>query len=449
MPIHSGVLKIFTVTEINKEISALLTGRFQFIRVAGEISNLKIPLSGHHYFNLKDNRNQIRAVLFKNQKRYLTQQLADGQQVICDGRIAVYEPRGEYQLIVDTVDFHGLGSLQATFEQLKKKLLEEGLFAQNIKQSLPTTVQRVIVITSPSGAAIHDFISTCKQRKASFTISILPARVQGAQSAAEIVDAIERASRQNPDVIVLCRGGGSIEDLWSFNEETVARAIHKTPIPVVTGIGHETDFTIADFCADVRCATPTAAAEMLAPRTEIAVNSINSSLHRITRMLTWQLASSQSRVDNAKRRLLSFGTEFYAKTLHLDNLQSRILNQCMILIERKNLQFTNSLSHLEQSSPVHKLNLHRNQIAYMVEKLIRSVQQKIETKQAQFEKTVAVLDSVSPLATLSRGYSIVSTINQQDGSSVIITDSSDVNLSDRLGIRLHKGSLECVVSKRS
>ncbi|RPH38632.1 MAG: exodeoxyribonuclease VII large subunit, partial [Desulfobulbaceae bacterium] len=260
--------EILTVSQATQSIKYLLEDSFRFIHVRGEISNLKIPYSGHQYFILKDSSAQLRAVLFKTQERYLSRPLADGQQVLCHGRISVYEQRGEYQLIIDIVENLGSGELQIKFEKLKKKLADEGLFAGSRKKPLPPFPEKIILLTSPSGAAVHDFLTVWHNRRSSVAIQILPVRVQGKGAGEEIAAALDLANNKlTADMIVLCRGGGSIEDLWAFNEECVARAIARSAIPVVTGIGHEIDFTIADFCADLRAPTPTGAAERIIPDT--------------------------------------------------------------------------------------------------------------------------------------------------------------------------------------
>ncbi|WP_457576291.1 exodeoxyribonuclease VII large subunit, partial [Desulfomarina sp.] len=263
---ETGSPTVLTVTELTSSIKTLLEGEYRFIRIKGEVSNLRVPFSGHSYFSLKDSHSQIRAVLFKNQKRFVSHSLEDGQQIICFGRISVYEPRGDYQIIIDSIEHLGTGHLQIEFEKLKTRLASEGLFSHDIKKKIPTLPFKIIIISSPTGAALQDFLKIYSSRNFPACLQILPVRVQGEQAAKEIASAIESANRiKDADILILCRGGGSIEDLWAFNEELTARAIYRSKIPVVTGIGHETDFTIADFCADLRCPTPTGAATAILP----------------------------------------------------------------------------------------------------------------------------------------------------------------------------------------
>ena len=259
-------VRILSITEITQSITGLLEPEFPFATVAGEVSNLKRPYSGHLYFTIKDDNAQLKAVLFKQQQRYLSDLPRDGQQIVCRGRISVYEPRGEYQLIVDFLQARGEGSQQLLFEQLKKQLAEEGLFAAEHKKPIPFLPAKIALITSPDGAALYDFLKIALTRFPAIPIEILPVRVQGEEAANEIINGLALINnRKSSEVIVICRGGGSLEDLWPFNEERLARAIHASEIPVVSAIGHEIDFTIADFVADLRAPTPSAAAESIVP----------------------------------------------------------------------------------------------------------------------------------------------------------------------------------------
>ena len=255
----------FTVSELNESIKTLLERNFGFISVEGEVSNVRIPSSGHCYFTLKDNKSQLKAVLFKGQKALVPFKIEEGQKIICLGRLALYSPRGEYQIIAERVEPSGLGSLHLAFEQLKIKLESEGLFDEREKRAIPPHPGRIGIVTSPTGAAIRDILKILKRRKVSVDILISPAMVQGEGAPKEIAKAIGLLNEEKGiDVIIVSRGGGSIEDLWAFNEEAVARAIYHSRIPVISAIGHERDVTIADFVADMRVSTPSAAAEIVA-----------------------------------------------------------------------------------------------------------------------------------------------------------------------------------------
>ena len=277
---------IATVTQLTHQIKTLLESTFPDIWVEGEISNLSIPQSGHAYFTLKDEHSQIRAVMFRSAQRFLKFTLQHGIQVICRGRISVYEPRGEYQLIIDYIEPKGVGALQLAFEQLKTRLEKEGLFDLDRKKALPILPRRIGIVTSPTGAAIRDMLRVIKRRHPKMQILIYPVPVQGAEAAPAIVEALRYFNSEgNVDVIIVGRGGGSLEDLWAFNEETVARSIHASAIPIISAVGHETDYTIADFVADLRAPTPSAAAEMVVESEAAFLENLSmmeSSLRRST-----------------------------------------------------------------------------------------------------------------------------------------------------------------------
>ncbi|MBT8362941.1 MAG: exodeoxyribonuclease VII large subunit [Deltaproteobacteria bacterium] len=441
---------IKTVTEVTREITQLLENKFNFVRIIGEISNLRIPASGHHYFNLKDQDAQLRSVLFKNQQRFLTQQLKDGLEVVCDGRITVYKPRGDYQLIIDTIDFRGSGQLQIAFEKLKQKLRSEGLFDHDKKKKIPQFIEKILLITSSTGAAVHDFLSICRKRKAPLLVQILPVRVQGDTAANEISGAIELAQKISPEVIVLCRGGGSIEDLWSFNEETVARAIGNSMIPVVTGIGHETDFTIADFCADMRAATPTAAAEMLIPNAETLLSTIEQSMGRMLNLLTWRLDAATLRIQNTRRFLSRFDSTFNHQSIRLDAAATKLYKNMELFFQRKEQLLDDLQASITDRSPLLIFQVYENRLAALLSNISRSTKRHFEIKEAAFNKTAAILDSVSPLATLARGYAIASIDSQDKKIQKVITDSAQVSKGEKIGVQLHKGTLTCsIISKGS
>lgn len=443
--------QIRSVTEINADIRQLLDSEFRFIRVRGEVSNIRQPYSGHTYFVLKDERSQLSSVLFKNQQRWLSQPLKDGQQVICDGRISVYEPRGQYQLIVDTIDFDGTGQLRILFEQLKERLRSEGLFEAERKVSLPAVIDKIALITSPTGAAVHDFLSVCRKRSSDALVQIIPVRVQGDGAADQICGALETAVSLSPDVIVLCRGGGSIEDLWAFNEESVARAIVRTAIPVVTGVGHETDFTIADFCADVRCPTPTAAAQLVTTDPAAYLEKLSYLAARLKRSLTGRLELYRDRLDHSAEILSTFDRAFSHHTFTVDHCFSRLCGAMALGIERQSAHCAELRSRLHHSSPGNTIDLYQKQLDHLSEKCFDRSRQRIEAKENRLIRNSARLDTLSPLKTLARGYSIVTTKGAgAEPSQRIVTGSDQVDLQEEIEIRLHRGELACrVVGKRS
>ena len=442
----SASRNIRTVSEINREIQTLLDHHYRFVRILGEVSTLRKPFSGHCYFNLKDKESQIRAVLFKSQQRYLSEELRDGQQVICDGRIGLYEPRGEYQLIVDTVDFQGHGKLQMEFERLKARLKREGLFDTERKKPLPAVVRKIALITSPSGAAVHDFLAICRNREMDVHIQLLPVPVQGEGASTEICSAIKTAHALLPDVIVLCRGGGSIEDLWAFNDETLAHCISVADVPIVTGIGHETDFTIADFCADVRAATPTAAAEILTTDQSLYSKRVQELVGRITRMIHWHLESHNQRLRRFSSILTTLDGAFRQQHRILETAFERFAGGMDKRLDHLSLRLASHELLLLRYAPRQQIELHQNRVDQLKKSLGHCIETQLSKKQNLLQKYAAVLDSLSPLATLGRGYALVSRRDPDTGKRSLVRDAAELRIEDRIVIRLNRGEADCRVT---
>lgn len=438
--------EILTVTQISRSIRNLLEGEFNFVRVRGEISNLSRPHSGHNYFTLKDEGAQIRAVLFKNQQRFLTKTLRDGQQVICEGRISVYEPRGDYQLIVDTVDFQGSGLLQLQFEALKKQLAAEGLFDQARKKRIPLFPRKITLITSPAGAAVHDFLKIWRNRGWNATIQIFPVRVQGGGAAEEISQALIRANKElDTDLIILCRGGGSLEDLWAFNEECVARAIAGSTVPVVSAIGHEVDFTIADFCADLRAPTPTGAAEQIIPDRTLLLKQLQQLKKRCSTLLLHKIDGYQREILQHRRQLGNLDRTLSHFTLQVDHATSRLIHALERRLQKQESHFEKITARLQQQSPVNTIILQNQRLRHAAGNLTQRMRALLQQKNAALLAQSALLDSVSPLATLARGYSIARRRNPENNQEEIITSSSQTQPGEIIEVLLHKGRLECEV----
>ena len=422
---------------------SLLEQRFSFISVAGEITNLRRPYSGHLYFSLKDSQGQLKAVLFKMQQRYLEQEPADGQEVICHGRISVYEPRGDYQLIVDTIDFHGAGVLRAEFERLKRKLDQEGLFDQDAKKRLPSFPTHITLVTSPRGAAVHDFIRIARRRFPGVHLAVFPVSVQGDKAATEMIQALDLLSqKKNTDVIVLCRGGGSMEDLMPYNDEELARAIFRAKLPVVSAVDHEIDFTIADFVSDLRAPTPSAAAELLVPdRTELA-RRIDQLGMRLVRVQQVRLDRLSARLELRQHQLARF-------IYRIDELQQRLDQRTMALIhamqDRIN-RFAHRLEQvrlaLEQQSPVVRLDMAQARLIGLKERLIRSMRQILDNREHKLKQQQVLLAAVSPKNTLARGYAIM--LDQKGG---IVRTSDQLQIGDRATILLHRGRVQVRVEE--
>ncbi len=437
--------RIFTVSEINASIRGLLEVQFPFVSVAGEISNLRQPLSGHSYFTLKDDQSQLRAVLFKMQQRYLPSEPSDGQMVICRGRISVYEPRGEYQLIVDTIDFHGTGIMQLEFERLKQKLSAEGLFDREAKLPLPFFPEHVTLVTSPSGAAVHDFIRVARNRCPQTRIAVYPVPVQGDAAAGEMARALKNINDHlATDIIVLCRGGGSIEDLWAFNEEKLARAIFGSAIPVVSAVGHEIDFTIADFAADLRAPTPSAAAEIILPDAEDLKSRIRQLRIRLTRSLISLLSLLSQRVGACRQRLAALRHPLDHLTMKLDHAAINLHRSLKTFLLARRNRVEQAAQRLNRYDPATHLQVQQKILAGLQRRLLLSARACVEGRHESLRRAAGLLDAVSPLATLARGYSITKTL-PPEGS--VVTDARQVKVGDRIGVTLHRGSLECRIEK--
>lgn len=435
--------KIQSVSDVTRSIKGLLETEFPFITVLGEISNLKRPYSGHLYFTLKDHTAQLKAVMFKPQQRYLALTPEDGREVICKGRISVYEPRGEYQLIVDYMDFKGTGALQAAFEELKNKLAGEGLFDESRKKSLPFLPERVALVTSPEGAAVFDFLKIANSRFAGIPIEIFPVRVQGEAAADEVVEALKIINeRRTADVIVVCRGGGSLEDLWTFNEEKVARAIFNSAIPVVSAIGHEVDFTIADFVADYRAATPSAAAEAVLPDKKILREKIASLKKHLTTTIVLKLDNYRYLIDTYQRMLGDPTSLLDHFLLRLDHAQTCMVHALTSQLHIQRSTVERITNRLVQQNPGQRLVLQKEYTRQLTSRLKTMMALQLERKQAALQKNGVLLDAVSPLAVLGRGYSIAKTI--PDGR--VIREASQVKKGDRVNVRLHKGEFDCEVT---
>jgi exodeoxyribonuclease VII large subunit len=437
--------RIFSVTDLTKSIKGILESSFNQVTVVGEVSNLRQPYSGHLYFTLKDEGAQLRAVFFKMQQRYSLLELTDGLQIICRGRISIYEARGEYQLIVDTVEQYGLGRLQLQFEELKKRLLEEGLFAEDHKKPLPFFPARIALVTSPTGAAIHDFLQAASLRFRHFPIVIAPVRVQGTEAAAEIAAALDLINASSlADVIVLCRGGGSIEDLWPFNEERVARAIYHSAIPVVSGIGHETDFTIADFVADFRALTPTAAAEATVPFKKDLVAHLNRLTDAMARAQKNHLDSMTQRLKLARKNLSDPASLITRQMLRLDHQTEKLLYLMRFSLQSKSRRLHSAALALAQQQPEQKIMIWQQKVEEIRRRMEMAMQIALLTAGERHKKATQLLMAVSPKAILQRGYAIV---RRQDGT--VLRDAAMVRPQELVDILLHKGRLKATVQKIS
>ncbi|MDO9103785.1 MAG: exodeoxyribonuclease VII large subunit [Methylovulum sp.] len=401
---------ILTVTQLNRASSLLLSNHFLTVLVEGELSNLSMPSSGHLYFSLKDANAQVRCAMFKNQQRRQAFKPENGKQVVVKAQVSLYEPRGDYQLIVEAIEEAGDGALRRAFEALKHKLSDEGLFDAANKQPLPILPGTIGIITSPTGAAVRDILTVLKRRFAAVPVIIYPVAVQGDKAKYDIAQAIAAANAEpRCDVIILGRGGGSLEDLWAFNEEIVARAIFASDIPIISAVGHETDFTIADFVADLRAATPSAAAEHATPDSQEWLARINYLETRLQQQIQRQLTLQQQALGWLSKRLQQQhpGQKLARNAQRIDELELR-LNQAMRLkLRHQKNRMETQTARLGQHNPAEKISYYRQKLDYLHQRLPAAIAHKLEKLGQRTSHAGQTLHAVSPLATLSRGYALV------------------------------------------
>ena len=435
-----------SVSELNRQARALLEKGFARLWVEGEISNLARPASGHVYFSLKDDSAQIRCAFFRQRQRGPTINLNDGDQVLVFGRVSIYEARGDYQLIVDQVEPAGEGELRRRFEALKKKLAAEGLFDEDLKQPIPQLPRRIGVVTSPSGAAIRDILTVLKRRFPAVPIIIYPTAVQGVAAANQIVGALHAAeSRAECDVLIIARGGGSLEDLWPFNEEVVARVISDCPIPVVSAIGHEIDFTISDFVADLRAPTPSGAAELVVPDQAEWLRSLTATTARIASLGRRYLEDHYQELDWLSRRLAqsSPATIVSRQIDWLKNLQQVLSGAVRHDLVKRSHALELLRTRLLQRSPAIEVQRAAHQLAELRQRLKNRATGSVQALKNQFILAERALHSVSPRATLERGYAIVS----DSASGRVLTDASVMKPGNEITARLARGSLVATVDQ--
>lgn len=432
---------ILTVTRLTALLRGVLEENFEQVWVQGEVSNLSTPSSGHFYFTLKDTGAQLRCVMFKGAARNLKFRPADGMGLIVRGHVSVYDQRGEYQLICEYLEPAGVGALQLAFAQLKERLAREGLFDEVHKKPLPPFPRRVGIITSPTGAAIHDMLNVLKRRFASLEILLYPVRVQGEGSALEIARAIDDMNRLGQvDVLIVGRGGGSLEDLWAFNEEAVARAVHRSRLPVISAVGHETDWTICDFVADLRAPTPSAAAELVVASSVELRSRLESFQHRLLFAMEGRLAALAARVDAHRRALHDPSTMLGHLSQRVDDLTDRLERALENSAARGRSEFENLRAELFHFSPARRVEQLRQRVDLLKMQSERLMSEKLERARQSFGDNAARLEVLSPLKTLSRGYAIATTA---DGS--VVTEAGQLAVGGQVRLSLHRGGATCRV----
>jgi exodeoxyribonuclease VII large subunit len=436
--------RTWTVSQLTDRLQGLLETEFFDVWVEGEVSNVTMPASGHWYFSLKDANAQVRAVVWKTAARLIKFKPRDGMKVLVRGAVRVYPPKGEYQIAVEVVEPLGKGSLQQAFEELKAKLEKEGLFAAARKRPLPMLPRRIAVITSPTGAVIQDILRVVARRYANLEVAIYPARVQGPEATAEIVRGIRAINRAGGfDVLIVARGGGSLEDLWPFNEELVARALADSKIPTISAVGHETDFTIADFVADLRAPTPSAAAEIVVGAKDELCARVDGLRHRADAALGLRLARVRAKVSSLTQHRV-FEAERGRIRNHaqrVDGLARRAQAGLVRRLERARDRARRAGERLEAFRWDRQITDRRARVAARTDRLLGLARQQLAARRSALARLAGKLDSLSPLAVLSRGYALV-----WDADGHLLRDAAGVALADLLRIRLQSGTLTARVT---
>lgn len=464
-----AVKDVYAVSRLVREARGALEGSFPLVWVEGEISNLAMPASGHIYFTLKDEAAQVRCAMFRNRNRQLRFTPENGMQVLLRVRVTLYEGRGEFQLVVEHMEEAGSGALQRAYEALKHRLGSEGLFEQESKKTLPTMPKSIGIVSSPDGAAVHDILNVLNRRFPAANIVLYPVPVQGEGSATQITQAITTANeRQECDVLIVGRGGGSLEDLWSFNDEQVARTIFASQIPVISAVGHEVDFTIADFVADVRAPTPSAAAELAVPDSAELLAKVQSVSRRLTSLISQQIQSEWRHVQHLFRRLPQPKAQINQQFQIVTKLEQQLSRSWLRTLENKQQKLdllTARLTHpqakidtqkqkvvglqarLQQAikQQLHTVKQQQQNIVKLHKQLHNGMQQTISQKKTNLSQQMRTLAAVSPLNTLERGYSI-STVA---ATGQVLQTIDDVELGQAINVRLQQGQLQCEVKEKN
>tara|TARA_B100001079_G_scaffold44235_1_gene35524 strand:- start:766 stop:2124 length:1359 start_codon:yes stop_codon:yes gene_type:complete len=437
--------EIISVSEINRRAKSILEENFPFVWIQGEVSNFFSAASGHWYFSLKDESSEIRCAMFANKSHRITFEPKDGDHLVLNGTLSIFEGRGQYQIIVEHIELAGEGALLKAFEELKKKLLTEGLFDDSLKKKLPSYPRSIAVVTSPDGAVIQDIINVLSRRSPFFSLTVVPTLVQGEKAAPLICEALNKASNlENIDLIILARGGGSIEDLWAFNNEEVARTIVSCPIPLVSAVGHETDFTISDFVADIRAPTPSIAAEIISQPYSELKETLEGYQGYLLKSVESQFDSQRTRITNLIKRIRHPGDKLREIGQKVDYLETALIQEMHQKVSFKKNQLNLTQLSLQQNSPQNKVKEAKVYLQNASKDLLKAFNLKIERKRKLLGELVATIEAVSPLSVLARGYSIIST--EPDGK--ILSSSNQVKIGQTISAVLNKGSIKAEVKSK-
>jgi len=427
--------KVFSVSELTSEIKGLLEGGFPILWVEGEISNFTGAHSGHFYYTLKDSGAQISCVMFRNQARLLPFAPREGMQVQCRGRLNVYEPRGAYQLVAEWMEERGEGRLRELYEKLKAKLEDEGIFNDSHKKNLPPLPRCIALVTSPHGAAVQDMIRVIHRRNPHIKLIVYPTLVQGDGAAAQIINALETAdAREEVDLIIVGRGGGSIEDLWAFNDEALARAIYNCDKPVISAVGHEVDFTIADFVADKRAATPSVAGELAVPEYAALCRELSDKMSALRQAMRHNLTEKRLQLKNVSYALRSPETALADKRLQIDSLWYRLLAAEKLQLEQSHRALHRASSSLALLNPAAFSMLTRGRLAELSRRIEMAQQRILSQSKEGLVALASRLDALSPLAVMERGYSLA-----LDEQYRVVRDAATLSIGQKLLVRMHRG----------
>ena len=438
--------EIISVSEINRRAKSILEENFPFVWIQGEVSNFFSAASGHWYFSLKDESSEIRCAMFANKSHRITFEPKDGDHLVLNGTLSIFEGRGQYQIIVEHIELAGEGALLKAFEELKKKLLTEGLFDDSLKKKLPSYPRSIAVVTSPDGAVIQDIINVLSRRSPFFNLTVVPTLVQGEKAAPLICEALNKASNlENIDLIILARGGGSIEDLWAFNNEEVARAIVNCPIPLVSAVGHETDFTISDFVADIRAPTPSIAAEIISQPYSELKETLEGYQGYLLKSVESQFDSQRTRITNLIKRIRHPGDKLREIGQKVDYLETALIQEMHQKVSFKENQLNLSQLSLQQNSPQNKVKEAKVYLQNASKDLLKAFDLKIERKRKLLGELLATIEAVSPLSVLARGYSIIST--EPEGK--ILSSSNQVKIGQTISAVLNRGSIKAEVKSKN
>ena len=438
---------VLSVSDLNQSARRLLEERFNLVWIRGEISNFARPRSGHWYFTLKDDAAQVRCAMFVNRNRLCRMQPSDGGEVLLRGRVSLYENRGEFQVIVEHMEAAGEGALRAAYEALKARLTAEGLFAEERKRALPAYPRHLAVVSSPSGAALRDVLSVIRRRFPLLEVTLLPVSVQGAEAEPQILDALNRVSALAPDLVLLTRGGGSLEDLFTFNSEAVARAIARCPVPTVSAVGHETDFTIADFAADLRAPTPSAAAELITPDAAALNQDLSRWRQRLMaassnrlELLRHRHAALRSRLVNPRDRLLQL-------MQRADDLETRLRLGLGNSLERARIHFASLQQGLKRQRPEPRIGALTAQVAALRNRAEQRIAAHLTQDAERLSALARTLEAVSPLQALARGFAIVTGAGTHTAGA--ITNAAAVEAGDSIQVNFHDGALHARVERQA